>query len=221
MRMIYASGAIALFMAACGPMAEGTTAHKLTQMAVAKVGRSSSPETSPAPATAPAMTRANIDNSPVPLMLMTAQDLGGAAVVQLASKNKERETYISPDGIAVTMVGGIATATRGFSEDLFASNPVHTLKAIHSGGGISEKLIEYLDSNDRIKSVILKCEISKVENIKLKIVETVYDTVRFREHCVNEEYDHINYYWADKTGNIVQSQQWISFSVGYLVTQLL
>lgn len=208
-----------LLLSACGPMAEGTTAHSLTQSAVARIGKS-------APAAAPAtggsaMTRAQIEASPVPLMFMVAQDIEGAAVVQLVATNGPRTTWASPDGITVTTVGGIAAATRGFTEDLFASDPSDTLSVIRAGGGVSEKTIEFLDSNDRIQATALRCEVEPVDQATLSIVEIEYETTRFKEHCKGGELDHINYYWADTSGNIIQTQQWLSFSVGYLVTQSL
>ncbi len=216
--ILFCCGAAA-FLAACGLMAEGTTAQKLTQLAVDRVSKGTPAPT--APSGSASMTRADIEASPVPIMFMIAQDLEGAAVVQLAAENGRRQTWASPDGITVTTLDGIITSTRGFAEDLFASDPENTLSVIRAGGGVSEKVVEFLDSNDHIQSITLRCEVSAIATLTLEIVEIAYETTRYKEHCIGGDLDHINYYWAEDDGNIVQTQQWMSFSVGYLVTQFL
>lgn len=217
MKQLLGTFATLALLGACGPMAKDTNAARFFALAKAKLTPG---EVVAAPEAEP-MTREQIDASGKPLMLVTAPDIGGIALVSPVATNGDVVTWLSPDGISITVKSGIVIATRGFGDDLSAANVDETLTALRNGGGTATRVAEYYTGQDRIARPTLTCDIKATGAEKLTIVRKDYQTTRFEEHCVNAQLDYISVFWIDEAGKMVQSQQWLSNGVGYLTIQTL
>lgn len=75
------------------------------------------------------------------------------------------------------MLDGIIIFICGFVEDLFVLDLENMFSVIWVGGGVFEKVIEFLDFNDWIQFIMFWCEVFVVDMIILEIVEIVYEII--------------------------------------------
>lgn len=188
------------------------TVTEITKLAIADTRARTTP------AAPVALSRADIDASPVPLLLVQIQQRQATATLQKAGENGKRVTWFTSDGTSVTTEDGIIVATRGFGDDLYAADTTE-IRANLRDGGTGTRVHEYLTGLDQVVRPSFSCEIKATRDEVLTIVERNYATVRYEERCKNAQFDFTNVYWVDSSNEIRQSQQWLSPAVGYLVTQ--
>ena len=219
--MIKQTISVGLFalIAACGPLAKDTGSQRIAQLvtSLVPIGKPEAATAAVAPAT---MTREQVDASPVPLMLMAVPSRGGGGLVQMVGQNDGRATWQSADGISITTENGVVVATRGLGDDLYSAS-VSSGPAYFTDGGTGPRVHEYLTGEDRIARPELNCTVALSGEETLTILDVTYETSRYNERCINDQFDFTNVIWVGSDGKIRQSQQWISMSVGYLVTQQL
>ena len=129
----------------------------------------------------------------------------------------ERENFVnytSGSGQIITMNGAIISKTNGFninliSVDLNIDSPLLFLKKPHEWPKESYRKYSYLTPLNSIKNFDFKCEFS-IEKIEIvEIVEKKDNLYKLVENCFNSNYNFSNLYWADKSGFIWKSKQFL------------
>ena len=133
-----------------------------------------------------------------------------------AGTNGNRVTWVSADQISVTLEFGLLVATRGFTQDLMATDVSQVIKALVSSGGTAVRTVEFLDGLDQISTELLQCSIASDGVETLIILEKDYKTEKFNEVCTNETFKFTNVYWINDLGRIVQSRQLVSRAIGFV-----
>ena len=215
MRGWVAALALMALGAGCGPGAETGT---LAGIAVQIVGGGGGDQAATEPQIG--LTREIIEQSGQELILVTVPSRGAAATLIRAGQNGDKVTWISPDGIGLTYRGGILIATRGFGDDLMAADVADLARGLRAGR-LAVRVHDYLDGEDQILRRTFQCDLQGGGSETIEIVERVYRTRVVEEVCRTRGGGFTNRYWIDGSGRILQSVQFVSPQVGFVVTQRL
>ncbi len=172
----------------------------------------------PAPTPQQALTRAAIEASPTPLILVTVPNRNASATMTLAGQNAGKTTWITNDGIGLTLRNGLLIATRGLGEDLMAVDGQPIAAGVAGSG---RRIHDYLTGTDRITRPAFSCQRADKGMETIRIVERSYTLRHIEETCVGDDFGFINSYWVDQAGKAVSSTQFVSPSVGYLQIWIL
>lgn len=214
--------ALAGSLAACGPLGEGATSSTLRSAAGSLLGSiDGGDDTAQAPAPAPtALTRADIEAAGADLLLVSLVSRGSVDILSQFSARPGTVTWISTDGVSVTLSDGMIVATRGSGFDLMGADTRAARRSL-SAGGTHSRAFDFLTGLDQIETEVYSCTTEFDEAEVITIVERDYATQKWREECSNGQIRFTNLYWTTSDDVIMQSRQYVSLGLGYLVYQRL
>lgn len=146
---------------------------------------------------------------------------GEPARLFLGARNERHDTWLSIDGVSVSMRNDLLVGTRGFGGDLMGADVSETHAALLNGGGTAVREVAFLDSLDQIVRRSFVCDVEGLGATDLNLYGEIRPTVRFVERCTGPDYGFENQYWVGRDGRIWQSRQWVSPMLGYIDHQLL
>lgn len=218
MRIVTTGVLAAAVLVACGPLNQNSAAKGflgvVQQRAAALSGNAPA-----AAAPAPVLTRAQADANPGAFLLVTAYGGKSVAAMVPAQINGIRQTWISADGVTVTLENGLIAATRGFPRDLMAANLGQSRQAIAAGAGTTTRIHETLDDLDQVSTELLQCSIASKGAENVVILGKSTPARRVDESCSSENIVFTNTYWVAGSGNIIKSRQAVSPGTGFLVLE--
>jgi hypothetical protein len=146
-----------------------------------------------------------------------------ATILLLESHTNGIDTYLSPEGSALLFEQGMLAGTRGFGTGLLASDLSAPLALVLSGReGFPDRLMTYLDGNDRAVTRTFRCKVTVEGDRVLKIGNRHMSTRLVSEDCGSLNGTFRNLYWVDRnTQRIVQSRQWAGEYTGEISTRLV
>lgn len=169
----------------------------------------------PPPSGAPQLTPAQVDGSPIKLLLAVIEADGRGTALGLVSSNSGTETYSTIDGVTITLRDGVMISTRGFAPDLMSAE-APTGRQIAAGDGSHLRRYQILDGDDRTLSPTYECHLRGEGRETLAIAGRSHPTRKVIEVCLGEGTAFENLFWIDNSGKIRQSRQWTGTSVGNL-----
>lgn len=167
------------------------------------------------------LTRSQIAAMNRPVLQAAVPSRSSGALLVKAGQNGDAVTWLSPDGIGLTLRRGMLVATRGFGPDLITSDISATLAALRSGGSNLPRVHEYLTGSDRIQYLEFTCDLRDMGKQTAEVVEKQYVVDFIEEDCSGHGLRFTNQYFLDSSGRILKSRQWIGPQLGYVLTQLL
>jgi hypothetical protein len=206
------AGAATLAITACGPLNDGNIT---TGAAEALKTRFSGAPAEPV-ATAPVLTRAQVDANPGGFMVLNAYNGTLVATLAASGSNGNRLTWLSTDGLSVTTENGIIAATRGFQRDLMAADISGVVRALGSSGGSLTRVQETLSDTDQTITQTFACSVASQGTETIGIVGRQIATEVFAEACKSDRLSFTNRYWIDSSGRMVRSLQAIAPESGYI-----
>jgi hypothetical protein len=206
------AGAATLAITACGPLNDGNIA---TGAAKALKTRFSGAPTEPV-ATAPVLTRAQVDANPGGFMVLNAYNGTMVAALLAGAQNGNRTTWLSANGPSVTTQNGVMVATRGFPRDLMAANVDGVMRALIAGGGTATRVHETLSDTDQIVTQSFTCTVASQGRETIGILGRQITAERFGEACQSNMLSFTNQYWIDNSGKMVRSLQAVAPDTGYI-----
>ncbi|MEM8978364.1 MAG: YjbF family lipoprotein [Pseudomonadota bacterium] len=141
----------------------------------------------------------------------------GRALLTIAGRNGNSVTWLSADKISLTFERDQLIATRGFGEDLMGANPGPVLSQI---GQFTRDLV-YLDGESQPFSVRYRCTRSLGARDTTRILGQSLEYIEIIEACKSAASEYTNLYFRSNSGKILQSKQWISPEIGYVVIENL
>lgn len=207
--------ALCLFLAGCGPLAEEGPVP--TAVSALLAGRADN-----APAADPRrdLTREMIDASPTPLLLVVIPERDLAASLFQVGESGTRTSWLTTDGIGITLRGGMLTETRGLGEDLMAAD-LTRLRPDPVTASQGRRIHDYLAGTDEIIRHGFACTLAPVGRQDVEIVGRIYPATLVEETCAGASGQFANRYWIAPGGLIRKSRQWVSPRVGHLeISQL-
>lgn len=152
-----------------------------------------------------------------PVMRVQIPSRGANAVLSRVAVNKDVETWLAVDNISLSFQKGVLVASRGLGFDLMGADAQNTLKAIAGGGDkIYRRQMRYLTGDHHSTYLTAGCSLKPLG------AETVggQRLHRIEERCEARPSEFTNIFWLNSSGTIVQSQQWVSPSVGYIQSSI-
>ena len=197
---------------ACGPLNKGgMTARAVETVSVMTGLRKAAP---PAP---PAIPTAALAAGPGNVLMVTLLGRGAVAPLTRVGENNGVVTWRTAKGVTLSFQDDILTASRGLNEDLMGADVDGVAAAIRAGTGTTQRVHSFLDSEDQIKARALTCTVTKIGPETITTVAGPSEAIKVDETCDGSALQFTNNYWLDAIGgNIVQSQQVLAPSVGFI-----
>ena len=196
----------------CGSDAERTAVWGTLRDAAKATGQA---RKAPPPSGPPELTPAQVDGSPLRLLLLEIESSRRGTAMALISTNSGTETYSSADASTVTLRDGVLIATRGIVPDLMSALAPGA-QAIARGEGSHRRQYHTLAGDDSPVTQTYDCQLRSEGRETLAIAGRRHDTRRVIETCEGEGRSFENRYWIDGRGKIRQSSQWTGTTVGKL-----
>lgn len=169
------------------------------------------------------LTRARIDAPGTPLLLADIEANETVATLAKVARNNTVETWQTGDQVSLSLDHGLVTATRGLGEDLMSADNSGTKMMLSGqlGDAYYVKLHSYLDGEYQTAFRSFQCRRSGQRQETIEIFERRHATTRIEEICVTPDHKVTNVYWRGADGFLWKTQQWLSPSLKYLVTEQL
>ncbi len=148
--------------------------------------------------------------------IFTINALAVQAPGRIIQNNGADQTWTSQSGFTATYSDGMLVATRGFGDDLMASDTVQSRLALVQGGGTAQRSHDFLDDFDQMTTVRFDCEIVAQGREVIDLGLRQPNLAKYEETCTSPKLVFANIYWLDDTGEILQSRQFVSQTVAYL-----
>jgi hypothetical protein len=163
----------------------------------------------------PGLTRAQVDGSQLPLILLTVENRNATAALARVNTNAGTETFITADGITVTTRDGVLISSRGLGNDLMSA-AVPSRAQISAGSGSHRRVHDHLDGGDVTVRHAFDCTLAGAGSETVTVVGLSWPTRVVSESCTGDSGSFENRYWIDSRGIIRQSRQWVGADVGFL-----
>ena len=158
-------------------------------------------------------TRAELDQIPAATIAFAFGDIAPVYMVALAD-NGGYVTYQDKGRRGIVLKGGAIAGTLGLGDDLYGvkhaqNDPVANRMPVAEWPAQVVRSYEYRvrDLDDYL--ITVSCELELLGYTKYEIVEIEFDVAKVRERCSNAVREFENTYWADLTGYVWASDQWM------------
>lgn len=161
------------------------------------------------PALKEAMTPALLAQAGGELLIAQLPARGLVATMPRVARNDDVVSFLSPDGISISMRDGLIVATRGFGFDLMASDLSSVATTLERRDASSTRVHRYLDGEDQVVTWRFDCRYSYLSRESAT------------EDCTSPFYAFQNSYTLAQSGKILSARQWVSPRIGYVLTEVL
>lgn len=210
---------LACFVVSCGTGKKDTTTGSVLASGIADRLKSWVGPKTPAEPDAPlVITRATFKGVTEPAILVTIPKTKALSSISIARANGAIVTWISPDNVSVVKKDHIVSATRGFGDDLISSDLRGVRAALAARGGSYERSYQFMNQLNELRTQTYRCVMTSSGQKNLTIYEITEPATHLTEVCENEEGGFQNDYWV-RGNRMLQSQQWVSPTIGHLFMQ--
>lgn len=142
-----------------------------------------------------------------PILIVQIPSRDAVAVLTRVGTNNDVDTFLTPDGITISLRNGMVVATRGLGFDLMTANVTEPLMAVTGTGDTAVRVHRYLDGENQIVAQSFGCAYA------------VTALRQVTETCTSASDDFENIFVMDARGNIATSRQWISPQIGAVLIE--
>ncbi len=167
------------------------------------------------------LTRKIIDDAKIPILFAHVPSRDAYATLSVLSQNSDVTTWVTADGISLSLKRGVLVASRGLGDDLMGATVSPALSAIAAGGGSSTRLHDFLSGDNHTHQIRFQCTAQSAGHEVLDIVGLRVPTRHVVERCSSPDRQIENHYWLTKNSRIVQSRQWLSPEIKSVFLQQL
>lgn len=160
--------------------------------------------------------------APQSLIQVASKTRGSSALMLEIESDGGYRTYSTASKQTFTLRNGLVTATRGMGDDLMASVNEDSLALIRARrAGSGQRVMEYLNGAGDTIRLQFTCETYVTGSGRVNRGAVNASTTELTENCVAGPNKFTNVYQVDGTGMILESQQWIGQSAGYVLIRVL
>lgn len=178
------------------------------------------PRPDPGPGLRAVFTRDLIDQAATPLLYVEIDTIDAAAILWPIATNGQNQTWRGEDEISVTLSeDGVLRATRGFANDLYASDIEETRAALASrrAGRVNRLRVSVAGDLEQVRTGY-SCDIGFAAAETRDIFGESRHLTPAVETCLDsatgEGFE--NRYWVDAAGFVWVSEQWAGPELGHL-----
>jgi len=203
----YAIGALS-FLASCGSTQtdQPLLLRALSGLSPADEGAASAPDVDQIRA---ALTPAVLARINVPTILAQVPARNAVALLTEVGTNQGVNTYLTADGISISLRDGMIVATRGLGFDLMRADTERPVVAITAPPQTISRAYDHLDGENHLVSVTYECAYVKISSRQTK------------ETCSSPQQRFENVYQRNQAGKIVSSRQWVSPQIGWINIEVI
>ncbi|MEJ8562005.1 YjbF family lipoprotein [Yoonia sp. GPGPB17] len=143
------------------------------------------------------------------LILIEIPARQAVAILSLVNTNQGVETYLTADGVSISLQDGLVVATRGFGFDLMTADVSEVAARLRHDMGNAVRIHRYLDGENQIIAQSFRCDLQ------------FHDALSATETCKSSKVSFTNSYTFNESGRITESKQWVSPEIGLLEVQEL
>lgn len=221
LRSLILTGVIAATLAACGSGREDPLVLAASGLAGVVRTDDAAPATTFTAASVPPELVAQVAG---PLMLVEIPLAEGSLAMVPVGQNGGDRTWRGPNGLGLTFdAQGVMRASRGFGFDLMSSDvrQVSGLLAARQSGAVQRRMV-HLDGEAQQVVRDYTCTLELGGREQVTIAGGARQLDRVSETCTGADgYVFRNTYLVDRSGGVVQSDQWISPRIGSVRATLL
>lgn len=168
------------------------------------------------------LTRAMLDRQGQPTLLAELPELSVSATMAMYGGNDDVQTWKSADGVSLSFLDGILVSSRGLGADLMSAD-VSGTRAMLAGGGSARhiRLHSYLNGKYQPSFRAYQCRGGATRDEVIVVFDRRLVKTRIEEVCHTPDATVTNMYWIGQDRFVWKSQQWVSQSAGYLLTERL
>ena len=160
------------------------------------------------------LTREILDKFEYPLIFVKSNGILLQALMLPQTTRGLNSNYISGSGQGLTMHGSLISKTQGLDINLISletNNPTGLIKRENPKNWPlnTVRIYKFVTPLYDEMSEEFKCELNKVEDLSLEIVELNFDVQKLQEICISPNSKFTNQYWVDINGIIRKSIQHI------------
>ncbi|WGW04488.1 YjbF family lipoprotein [Tropicibacter oceani] len=167
------------------------------------------------------VTRANVAAEGKPILLIELPDRKAQALATQLGNNGGVETWLSPDGVSVSLNRGIVVATRGLGGDLMTADIAEVLAGLYNGAPRATRIHRYLDGEDTVQVAAFICDYTNRGGEPARTAVGDIPAIRIDESCAGPDLTFENRYWIGQDGRVRKARQWIGPKVGFMVSERL
>lgn len=172
------------------------------------------------------ITRAMIDVSKTPLILIETLESDYIATIQKAPIPTLADVWITTKGRSITTQNGLLTATRGFNHDMMGANTKAASAALKKAPQLNRPIkytrsYKYLVADNKDEIINLHCKLSFFGHETIILFQKRYKTRKYIEHCLNDYLEFENIFWLQRNNTIRKSHQWHSLNIGMILIERL
>ena len=156
-----------------------------------------------------ALTPAILAQINIPVILAQVPERDAVALLTKVGANQEVDTYLSADGISISLRDGMIVATRGLGFDLVRADTARPLAAVMAPPQTISRAYDHLDGENHLISVAYECSYVKISSRQTK------------ETCSSPQQRFENVYQHNQAGKIINSRQWVSPQIGWVIIELI
>ena len=200
-----------LGLAACGNDPDASAMAEIGTIA----GRITQPRAAPVDAKA-LLSPQVLAAADQPVMLAEIPARRAAASLIVAATNGSHVTWVSGDGITLTLQGGLLTASRGLGHDLMSADVSQSLQLLAGNAGTAVRVHRYLDGENQITLRSFVCSASSAGAETVDLITRRVSARIVTEDCVSSGESFTNRYWIAGSGHIIRSEQWVGPETGMI-----
>lgn len=152
-----------------------------------------------------------------PVMRIDIPSRNAKASLSRVAVNKDVETWLAVDNISLSFRQGVLVASRGLGFDLMGADAQGTLNAISGQGDeVYRHQMRYLSGDNHSTYLMAGCSMKSIGTV----VVDAQRLQRLEETCKARRNNFTNIFWLNGLGDIVQSRQWVSPEIGYIMTRV-
>lgn len=205
----------ALGLSACGSDPDAQKGLKQVQALTKAVFSRAEAPVGPTPEEALVATLQST-SGPVAAIAIEAQGVA-LAFVETAQNGPVR-TWTNGANQTMSTKGGMIVATRGYGDDLMANDSPEIIALVQSKrNGTQNREMYFNDGSDTNIRYVIPCTVARAGTENVQTINGPVSTTKMTESCVSGAFEVENTFWVNGSGTTLQSRQWVSGGIGYVV----
>ena len=144
-----------------------------------------------------------------PVMIAQLPSRNAVALLSKVGTNQGVDTFLSTDGISISISNGVIVATRGFGFDLMRADYAEPLLAIKNPPQEIARNFSHLDGENQLITTTYDCSYATIGARQVK------------EVCTSSTQSFENTHSLDENGEIFSATQWVSLQTGPIVFEII
>lgn len=153
-----------------------------------------------------------------PVAAIAVEAQGVALPFVESATNGPVRTWINGANQTISIRGGMIVATRGYGHDLMANDSPEIVSLLtNRKSGAQNREMYFIDGSDTNVRYVIPCTVAPSGQEAVQTLSGPVTTTKMVENCTSGAFEIENTFWVTGSGVTIQSRQWVSVGIGYVV----